>query len=40
MVICNPPWGLEGELKQLLPWLAETLQQSEGGWRLDWLIAD
>ena len=40
MVICNPPWGLEDELKQMLPWLAETLQQSEGGWRLDWLIAD
>ncbi len=40
MVICNPPWGLEDELRQLLPWLAETLQQSTGGWRLDWLIAD
>lgn len=40
MVICNPPWGLEDELKHMLPWLAETLQQSEGGWRLDWLIAD
>lgn len=40
MVICNPPWGLEDELRQLLPWLAETLQQSAGGWRLDWLIAD
>lgn len=40
LVICNPPWGLEGELKQLLPWLAETLQQGEGGWRLDWLIAE
>lgn len=40
MVICNPPWGLEDELKQLLPVLAETLQQGEGGWRLDWLIAE
>lgn len=40
MIICNPPWGLEDELKQLLPWLAETLQQDKGGWRLDWLIAE
>lgn len=30
MVICNPPWGLEDELKQLLPWLTQTLQQGEG----------
>lgn len=40
MVICNPPWGLEEELKQLMPLLAETLQQGKGGWRLDWLIAE
>ncbi len=40
LIICNPPWGLEQELKQLLPWLAETLQQDQVGWRLDWLIAE
>ncbi|SDG59301.1 23S rRNA (adenine2030-N6)-methyltransferase [Pseudomonas benzenivorans] len=40
LVISNPPWGLEEELKQLLPWLAERLAQSQGGWRLDWLIEE
>ncbi|AYC34570.1 23S rRNA (adenine(2030)-N(6))-methyltransferase RlmJ [Pseudomonas cavernae] len=40
LVIANPPWGLEDELRQLLPWLAETLAQSQGGWRLDWLIEE
>ncbi len=40
LIICNPPWGLEDELKQLLPWLAETLQSGKGGWRLDWLITE
>lgn len=40
MVICNPPWGLEEELKQIMPWLAKILQQGESGWRLDWLIAE
>src|SRR5690606_41883417 len=39
LAISNPPWGLEDELRELLPWLAETLTQSEGGWTLDWLIA-
>ncbi|MGN0927146.1 23S rRNA (adenine(2030)-N(6))-methyltransferase RlmJ [Ectopseudomonas mendocina] len=40
LVISNPPWGLEDELKQLLPWLADALGQSLGGWRLDWLIEE
>jgi len=40
LVIANAPWGLEDELKELLPWLARTLAQSEGNWRLDWLIAE
>lgn len=40
LVISNPPWGLEDELRQLLPWLADALGQSQGGWRLDWLIEE
>lgn len=40
LVISNPPWGLEDELKQLLPWLAEHLAQGQGGYRLDWLIEE
>ncbi|WP_313517446.1 23S rRNA (adenine(2030)-N(6))-methyltransferase RlmJ [Pseudomonas sp.] len=40
LAIANPPWGLEEELRELLPWLAEHLAQSKGGWRLDWLIEE
>ena len=40
LVIANPPWGLEEELHRLLPWLSQTLAQSQGGWRLDWLIEE
>ena len=40
LAIANAPWGLEDELKQLLPWLADKLAQSQGSFRLDWLIAD
>lgn len=40
LVIANPPWGLEEELKQLMPWLAKLLGQSQGGWQMDWLIAE
>ena len=40
LAIVNPPWGLEEELRELLPWLAEHLAQGESSWRLDWLIAE
>ncbi|WP_339486960.1 23S rRNA (adenine(2030)-N(6))-methyltransferase RlmJ [Pseudomonas sp. EL_65y_Pfl2_R95] len=40
LVISNPPWGLEDELKHLLPWLAERLGLTQGGWRMDWLIEE
>ncbi|HSX69607.1 MAG TPA: 23S rRNA (adenine(2030)-N(6))-methyltransferase RlmJ, partial [Pseudomonas sp.] len=40
LALANAPWGLEDELKQLLPWLAGKLAQSQGSFRLDWLIAD
>lgn len=40
LIICNPPWGLEEELRELLPWLTETLQQDAGSWRLDLLVAE
>ena len=40
LVISNPPWGLEEELNELMPWLANLLGQSQGGWKVDWLIAE
>ncbi|HBP2499515.1 TPA: 23S rRNA (adenine(2030)-N(6))-methyltransferase RlmJ, partial [Pseudomonas aeruginosa] len=40
LAIVNPPWPLEDELRDLLPWLAEVMAQSQGGWRLDWLVAE
>lgn len=40
LAIANPPWGLEEELRELLPWLARTLAQTQGGSCVDWLIAE
>ena len=40
VVIANPPWGLEEQLRELLPWLAEQLAQDQPGWQLDWLIEE
>ncbi len=40
LAIANPPWGLEEELAELLPWLSRLLGQTQGGWKMDWLIAE
>lgn len=40
LLISSPPWGLEDELRELLPWLADLLGQEQGSWRMDWLIAE
>ena len=40
LVIANPPWGLEEQLRELLPWLAQRLAQSQGSFQLDWLIEE
>jgi 23S rRNA (adenine2030-N6)-methyltransferase len=38
MLIVNPPFTLEAELKVLLPALAERLaQEGRGGWTVDWV---
>lgn len=40
LAIANPPWGLEEELRELLPWLAKLLAQTQGGCQMEWLIAE
>ena len=40
LAIANPPWGLEVELRSVLPWLGQNLGQTQGGWKLDWLIEE
>jgi 23S rRNA (adenine2030-N6)-methyltransferase len=38
MIVVNPPYRLDDELKAILPTLAELLSQaSGGGWRVEWL---
>lgn len=38
MVIINPPWKLDEELKKIMPWLLKVLAGSENGnFRVDWL---
>lgn len=41
MLVVNPPWGLDAQLKDLLPWLHKRLERSAGGgWSVDWLVPE
>jgi len=37
LLLINPPWMLEVELREALPWLAQRLGDSDPIWRLDWV---
>lgn len=40
LVVANPPFTLEGELRVLLPALHRLLAPEGGGWALDWLAGE
>jgi 23S rRNA (adenine2030-N6)-methyltransferase len=40
LIAVNPPWTLEGELRQLLPALAEVFSPGMGRARVDWLAGE
>lgn len=41
MLIVNPPWQLDDELAQTMPWLAEALSRHEPArWRVEWLVGE
>jgi 23S rRNA (adenine2030-N6)-methyltransferase len=41
LILANPPWTLEAELKTLLPVLAGLLgREGKGGFGLDWLVGE
>jgi len=37
MIVVNPPFVLEDELKAVLPALAKVLGDGRGGWKLEWI---
>ena len=41
MLLVNPPWRLDRELEQLLPWLAQRLRvDGAGKTRVEWLVPE
>jgi len=41
MVVINPPWTLETQMKEILPYLTKTLvPEGIGGWTVDWITPE
>jgi 23S rRNA (adenine2030-N6)-methyltransferase len=41
LLLINPPWPLEDNLKAALPALLKLLQRNDDGfWRCDWLVPE
>lgn len=41
MIIVNPPWKLEEQLREIMPWLLARLAcEHHGGFRIDWLAGE
>ncbi|MBF0352666.1 MAG: 23S rRNA (adenine(2030)-N(6))-methyltransferase RlmJ [SAR324 cluster bacterium] len=37
LILINPPWCLQNQLKELLPWLTNQLAPADGFFKLQWL---
>ena len=41
MIVINPPWQLEGQMKKILPYLTEVLvPEGTGSWKVDWITPE
>lgn len=40
LLFINPPWQLENQARELLPWLNDKLSDGSGTWSVDWLVPE
>lgn len=40
MLVINPPWQLDQQMQELLPWLDRLLTGGQGYCRVDWLVGE
>lgn len=40
MIVINPPWKLENQMRELLPWLKETIAPATGHWKVEWVVPE
>lgn len=40
LLLINPPWQLDEQARELLPWLDQWLADGLGSWRVDWQVPE
>lgn len=41
MIVINPPWTLEAQMKKILPYLTDVLvPEGTGKWQLTWIVPE
>ena len=40
LLFINPPWQLESQARELMPWLNDRLTDGMGTWSVDWLVPE
>lgn len=40
MIVINPPWKLEGQMKEILPFLKESIAPVTGSYKLEWIVPE
>ncbi|WP_375752099.1 23S rRNA (adenine(2030)-N(6))-methyltransferase RlmJ [Vibrio sp. HN007] len=40
MIVINPPWKLEEQMKQVLPFLKDAIAPVTGSYKLDWIVPE
>ncbi|MGY3571075.1 23S rRNA (adenine(2030)-N(6))-methyltransferase RlmJ [Vibrio paucivorans] len=40
MIVINPPWKLESQMKQILPFLKEAIAPATGHFKVEWIVPE
>ena len=40
MIVINPPWKLESQMKEILPFLQDAIAPATGHWKVDWIVPE
>ena len=40
MIVVNPPWQLEAQMKEILPYLKAVLAPETGSWKVSWIVPE
>ncbi|GAM72666.1 hypothetical protein JCM19241_1856 [Vibrio ishigakensis] len=40
MIVINPPWKLESQMKEILPLLKQAIAPSTGHFKVEWVVPE